>query len=380
MAHNAVPALKVDFDPLFQLNLILHMVLPRPPGAKSEETAVRMNVRPLFSEAGYELWCLPGAISLPDHVNRTFASIASGFPGSSVESMPNVSHSVKPDIVMRSRDQERILLLELKSAGFSEKSSDAVQLRSYLCISGNHAAVALGERADVACVTCIGYITFDGQLHMTETMDVVASEIRSLDLQTSEEYGHLSIVYTPEGIVVLRLPNEPILGEHPMHDKGCISVVSGENLGECRPLYLIPYYPGLLPNREQDKYARDSLCCRVAQHIFYLVGQGIGDAESVEFTVDGVARGAVFAVWDYVRDSEVRKHLLNRVIAPAIRRIVVALQKAGFDVVPDSANRRWNVALDMDVQRKLVRAMKAVGNTGDFAVPDGQLSLFDTYS
>lgn len=377
MTDDASAPVEACFDPLFQLNLVLHMALPRPQEHGPAATGTRRSVRPLFSEAGYELWCLPGAISLPNHVIRTFAEATARTGGEASTGKPTVNRSVKPDVVMRSTGRRRILILELKSTGFGEESGDVIQLRSYMCLVGDYAAVALGERTGAGCSLCLGYMTFDGRLHMDETMAQVARGVECLDLQTCEEYGHVSMAYMPGGIVALRVPDEPVLAGHPLSGEGRIQVVAGASLDECRPLYLIPYYPGLLPDAEQAEYAKDMLRHRVVQHVFWVVAQHIGDSETVELGLDGIARGVMDTVWDCITDSQARRSLVSKVIAPAVRRAVSALEKAGFGVAHNGLRRCWQISLPADAQRRLVRAMKAMSDPSVLSVDNEQPSLFD---
>lgn len=377
MTDDAGAPVEAHFDPLFQLNLVLHMALSRPEEHGTAAMGTRRSVRPLFSEAGYELWCLPGAISLPNHVIWTFAEATAKTGGEVSIGNPGVNRSVKPDVVMRSQDRRRILILELKSAGFGEESSDVVQLRSYMCLTGDHAAVALGERTGAGCSVCLGYMTFDGRLDMAETMARIACGVECLDLQTCDEYGHVSMTYMPGGIMALRVPREPVLAGHPLWCEERIQVVAGASLDECRPLYLIPYYPGLLPDAEQAEYAKDMLRHRVVQHVFWIVAQRIGDSETLELGLDDIARGVMDVVWDCITDSQARRNLARKVIAPAARRAAAALEKAGFDVVHDRLSRRWRISLPADAQRRLVRAMKAMSDPSILSVDNEQPSLFD---
>ena len=256
-------------NPLFQLNLVIHMTFPAPSGRQARV------VQPLLHEAGYEVWCLPGKIPTP---RSALQACAKRLESSPVTTNPILKNSVKPDIVMRSYDRSRILLLELKTAGFSpNSSSNMAQLRTYLCLKGDYVSTFLSEAPNQDNTTLVAYFTFDGRTEMADTMDVAALELLEFDIPHTGNYGCITFARQADGdaLVAYRRPNEPVLGTHPeMAEAVQVPIIEGIISDDYCPLYIIPFYPGIFPDTSVASYWRNMISQRVRQSLFSILEIG----------------------------------------------------------------------------------------------------------
>jgi hypothetical protein len=318
-------------DPLYQVNLLIWLLQPLPPGS---------GFRPLLKEAGYRLESIARPLPLPPARRQQLAEA-----GLAASQQPG------PDILAQHANGRQWLLLEAKGNSFSASSSAAVQARGLL-VAGGDLTGPLGLAPSTRPDGVVAYLL----------PEVAAPLLATTLSQIRHELAGASIPAAPAGALGLSRQSDGVY-LHDQHPAGQLPsrlerlLSAPQRVHEVdvetdpRPLYVIPWDPGIDQQSLGARYGRKVLQERIRSAAIARLGRapipGTVDLNCDDLLAEGT-RG-FYAVW---RDrgqvqglrSEVRRFLRDS-LAPSGSRLpesVTPLQGS----VPG-----WRIALQSEAER-----------------------------
>ncbi len=295
--------------PLFQLNLFLWLVWSNTPYEIS-------GIRPIFREAGFELYSIGPRIQLTQ-AKRILAG----------QNEIKINNSARPDILMHNSLQKLLLTLECKLRSFGYQSSTSQQARVLLGCTGEEIASYLGIKNSKDWISQIIYaVTGEDSNRMSESLEEISEELVNIGIETSK-FGTVGVVRQDDGIYLEFLSNE---GDfiNPQEDESPIQVLNTN----AQFLYLIPL--DLSANDWfEDGYGKRTLKERLRVSIAGLV---LRNSSSTNFSIseDEIMREAI-EVWDFWQEYDTKKGLLGLLVRPYLRKIVDELGKLHIQVEID---------------------------------------------
>lgn len=285
-------------DPVYQVNLMLHLLMPAPPA--------EAPIRPLLYENGFGLHSVERSLPLPVRVRE-----AARRHSLSIVDAP------APDVVAHDL-ASTYLVLECKASSFGTGSTNAHQARGLILAAGD-LREPLGLPA--TCPTPHGCLVYLMPQEHAEAMLCTIAELRNelralaLPICSTCTFG---LEERDDGLYLLcsnadELPHRLASAmENPvMIQEGVVS----------RPLYLLPVLPSVSQGDEEARYCRQVFLETIWQTTLSMAGQSRVGAFPAELTlsVDEILNNATHGIWKfwhrredvkYIRDS-VKLYLLR---------------------------------------------------------------------
>lgn len=325
-------------DPVFQLNLVLWLVQPAPEGAPTS---------PVLRNAGYHVMAVSRRLHPPPDMRGKLAAVA----GSGDAPAPDVllAHAGQPS-------DPTILVIECKASGFSANSSTAKQARKLLAV-GADVSAPLGLATGQPRPGHLTYLTVLNEQHrLRETLASLAEEVAAADLPVAAK-GVLGVERRDDGIYVDRGVDEA--WPPPMEGVATPTRVVQAALGDDpRPLYLIPWDPGVTQTDEQAAWCRALLASRILNEAISRVGRMEVPGPLV-LSAGDLLREATFGVSDrwYARNE------VAQVTARSKATVIKALKplQGDLSLMQSSPADPIQLALPSeDVRDKVIAALEEV--------------------
>lgn len=270
----------INEDPLFQLNLVLFLSFPSPPGGR---------ITPVFYNSGFRILSLSRRISLP-------LPLIGLIEGNSVA----VQHSAKPEAILKHTTLNRLLLIECKKSSFSSTSSTANQAVTLLAAQGNVLRDALGFSRSNSWSSELLYIVKSAD-----------EELLSICLQElSENLNQIACSTNPHGVWGLEEKSDGIYINTSCSNGIIISgeisvkVLASHSGNDYRTLYLIPADPSI---GAPDIYAQEVLRERIRSSVAAFLMGSLGP-KPVNLVIEQFMH-RVINVWGLWEDTESKKNL-----------------------------------------------------------------------
>ena len=306
-------------DQVFQLNAFLWSLWANPP---------QESIRPVLREAGYYLVAIGRRVLPPDTPSVINAlERLTGSP-SSARSPCN------PDIWLKHREDATQPVVELKGRAFSPDSSNSKQAVKLL-VSAFDLAPSLGDQVEHP-----GHIIYATPCADSGDMETTLSQL-------AERVRDEGVPPAPTAVIGLSIEDDgvamssPTPSDLPEPAKKVLAspaiVLSRDGNNDFRPLYLVPWIPGIKESQDSDlhKDGLRELTARVLTHAQGYVGRA---RVPTIVTLDGgqLLRDATFGIFDQWRED---RELF-------IRKAVDIVMKA---LKPPVSVRRIQKGLDIDL-------------------------------
>ncbi len=341
-------------DPLFQLNFVLWMLQPLPQSA---------DVRPIFKEAGYVL----------DSISRDLPLPPSLLPA--IRKLLGSADAPAPDVLAHHAESgSGWLVVECKGKGFGPSSSNARQATKLLAVAPDLTdALALPRKPNEAHVEYL--TTLDQREGLVDTLLQLRSDLQAAEV-AGGEVSALGVSREPDGVYVERSPR----GGWPAALQAAISgptrVIAVEPDDDPRPLYLIPWDPGIPQDPEMREFCRAVLYSRLAAEATAVLGRA-QVPNRVVLQMDRLVSEATFGVSDRWRS----KGDLAKVLVECKRFVAAALGpvKERLSVALPSGPERVEFTLNSGSDQEA--AIDALTKADPFgappAEPENQPTLFE---
>lgn len=236
-------------DPVFQLNLALWTL---------EELPKSAPIRPIFREHGYHLHSIARPLPLAPSLRAALDS--------SVK--PNDAPS--PDVLAEAQGNP-FLLIECKKSSFGTESSTAHQATKLIAISSDlTSSLGLSGGARPGIVT---YLTpWDQCEALAGTLGEIHSELDGQGLQAPAP-ATIGILLDGEGVAIRSCESGNLPAALADAIEEPVLVIKSPPDEDPRPLYFIPWDPGVTQSPEEEALCREMLFARVLMEAVQDVGR-----------------------------------------------------------------------------------------------------------
>jgi hypothetical protein len=206
----------------------------------------------------------------------------------------------------RSTDRGIFLLTECKASSFGTESTSAEQGRTYLILAGPNFSQVLGLDPQESPEAIVLYLT------NSEAADLLCSSLSEMSAELDKSKlahgSHQCMGLELKGSCALLHLSSGISNLMGIKDIPPIEVLSGEEGSDPRPLYFIPYDPGIDQSPEERKFCRRILFERIQGAILSRIGQGIAPSR-LSFTTEDLLGDAMFGMYQIWEDNATRSHM-----------------------------------------------------------------------
>ena len=276
-------------DPVFQLNVMLWAL---------EDLPDMPAVQPVLRRAGYRVESLGRPLQLP--ADEQTASALRTITGSADRS------PCRPDLLLENQDHRSTLVVELKSRGFSEDSSNVRQAVK-LIVASKDLAESYAETQPRPGHVVYGTVENDSD-RLAETLQGLSESIASNGVPAAPT-AVVGISIDDEGarLSTSARSNLPEPAQQALQTTATVLHRHGED--DIRPLYVIPWMPGIAstqnPEFQTDGYRE--LTARIIVEAMAVVGQAAVPTPTLEVTATALLSRATFGVFDRWLDADRRK-------------------------------------------------------------------------
>ncbi len=346
-------------DPVFQLNVVLWALEDLP-----EMTAVQ----PVLRRAGYRVESLGRSLLLP--ADERTASALCTITGSADRS------PCRPDLFLENQDDPATLVVELKSRGFSEDSSNVRQAVK-LIVGSQNLAESYAETQPRPGHVVYGTVESDA-VRLAETLQGLSESIASNGVPAA-----------PTAVVGISVDDggarlsTPALSDLPEPARRALqttaTVLHRHGEDDIRPLYVIPWIPGIAhtqnPELQADGYRE--LTARIIVEAMAVVGQAVVPTPTLKITGTALLSRATFGVFDRWLDADRRKFAAaaTNVLSDALESLG-GFQRQSRDTISLSLSSHEEQA---EVVKFLEKAKPADKMTNLEAAVNEAPRLFDDY-
>jgi hypothetical protein len=291
---------KILGDPMFQLNVVLWMVQPAPPGSP---------IRPILREAGYLLSALSRNLPPPLELRPKLMALVGS------DTAP------APDALAEPPAETPWLVIECKGTSFGPDSSTARQALKVLAVASDLRS-SLALVGDVPRPGFVAYLTrLEDRDRLAETLRELTRRLVDAGLPASTS-GVLGLGREDGGRGFLFV--EPSSGNWPepaasvLQPRARVMLLADDE--DPRPLYLVPWDPSVEQEPEMREFCRAVLFARVTSEAIAVLGHETVP-QRVVLKLEPLLSAATFRVSDRWRS----KADLNRTIRDCKRFLVAAL-------------------------------------------------------
>lgn len=346
-------------DPVFQLNVVLWAL---------EDLPDVTSVQPVLRRAGYRVESLGRPLLLP--ADEQTASALRRFTGSADRS------PCHPDLLLEHQDDPATLVVELKSRGFSQDSSN-VRQAAKLIVGSQDLADSYAETQPRPGHVVYGTVESD-TVRLAETLQglsesivshgVLAAPTAVVGISADDEGARLSTTARSD------LP-EP--AQRALQTTATVLHRHGED--DIRPLYVIPWIPGIADNQDPELQADGyrELTARIIVEAMAVVGQAAVPTPTLEITGNALLSRATFGVFDRWLDSDRRQFeaAATDVLSNALQGLG-GFQRQSRDTISLSLSSHEQQA---EIVKLLEQAKPADKTTNLEAAVNEAPRLFDAY-
>ena len=275
-------------DPVFQLNVLLWAL---------EDVPDITAVRPVLRTAGYELESLGRRLLLP--ADEPTVSALRDISGSADRS------PCHPDLCIDNQDDPVTLVVELKSHGFSQDSSNVRQAVK-LAVASHDLSASYAETQPRPGHVVYGTVENDAA-RLAETLQGLSESVASQGV-SSAPTATVGISIDDEGATLStsRPSDLPAPAQRALQTPAAVLRRHGED--DIRPLYVIPWLPGIEgvqdPELQADGYRE--LTARIIVEAMAIVGQATMPT-TLDITGAVLLSRATFGVFDRWLDADRRQ-------------------------------------------------------------------------
>lgn len=275
-------------DPVFQLNVLLWAL---------EDLPHMDAVQPVLRRAGYRVESLGRPLLLP--ADEQTASALRTITGSADRS------PCHPDLCVENQDHPVTLVVELKSRGFSQDSSN-VRQAAKLIIASQDLAESYAETLPRPGHVVYGTVESDAA-RLAETLQGLRESVASHAMPAAPA-ATVGISIDDEGARLSTSPGSdlPAPAQRALQTPAVVLHRHGED--DIRPLYLIPWTPGIEgtqdPELQADGYRE--LTARILVEAMAIVGQATVPI-ALDITGTMLLSRATFGVFDRWLDADRRQ-------------------------------------------------------------------------
>lgn len=275
-------------DPVFQLNVLLWALEDLP-----DITAVQ----PVLRRVGYRVESLGRPLLLP--ADARTASALRTVAGSADRS------PCHPDLCLENQDHPVTLVVELKSSGFSQGSSNVRQAVK-LIVASHDLAESYAETQPRPGHVVYGTVESDAA-RLAETLQGLRESVTSHAMPAAPA-ATVGISIDDEGARLSTSPGSDLPAPAQRALQAAAVVLHRHGEDDIRPLYLIPWTPGIEgtqdPELQADGYRE--LTARIIVGAMAIVGQAIVPT-TLDITGSMLLSRATFGVFDRWRDADRRQ-------------------------------------------------------------------------
>lgn len=289
-------------DPVFQLNVFLWAL---------EDLPDTVAINPVLHKAGYQLSSIGRRLLVPGD-EKTLIALRQFF--GSTDRSP-----CHPDLYLHNAEHPTMIVLELKSHGFSINSSN-IRQATKLIISANNMEESFAETRPKPGHVVYGTVESDAS-NLAATLHSLEQKITSTGVPAAPTAVMGISVDTHTVKLSSPKPHDlPQPAEKALETPATILRSQPDN--DIRPLYFIPWIPGIekTQNPELQKDGYRELTARVIVEALVVVGQAILPT-TLEIRGEDLLRRATFGVFDQWLDVD-----RNQFIAAAIKVVNSRLQ------------------------------------------------------
>lgn len=275
-------------DPVFQLNVLLWALEDLP-----DTTAVR----PVLRTAGYELESLGRRLLVS--ADEPTVSALRGIAGSADRS------PCRPDLCINHQDDPVTLIVELKSHGFSQDSSNVRQAVK-LIVASYDLSASYAETQPRPGHVVYGTVESDAA-RLAKTLRALSESVASRGVPAAPT-ATIGISIDDEGarLSTSNSADLPAPAQRALQTPATVLRRHGKD--DIRPLYVIPWIPGIegVQDRELQADGYRELTARIIVEALAIVGQAIVPA-TLDITGAMLLGRATFGVFDRWRDADQRQ-------------------------------------------------------------------------
>jgi len=279
-------------DPLFQLNMAIWLSQPKPGD---------FGVRPIFYESGFRVHSIGPRLPIPPDIRLILNEL-------------NIEYheSAAPDVVLASDNYSKICILECKKNSFGTGSTNTLQAKTLLIISGPTAPEVLGVGLRKKSYGILAYLTRADQVDALQgTLNGLKDDLSRINIDSGEP-GCFGLGCDEKALSIRYSGN---LGEAMNINHGSpVEVISIDDDTDPRPLYIIPYDPSLFNQHSQgeEKICRRILYERFLGYVLCKVGSANAPVE-IKIPVDEILNSSTFHLFEIWDDRSVRKNFKSLV-------------------------------------------------------------------
>lgn len=339
-------------DPIFQLNMVIWSVKDLPKNGSSQ-------VKPFLREVGYYIFALNRRILLPELTQRS----------SSSDSIPDRFPPV-PDVWLRHESDDFDLILELKSHGFGEKSSNVKQISKMLAASFDLShSLGIQNKKPGFFIFMTVYKDAD---KMMETLNSLKARLEKEDVSSAP-------------IAVIGLDNDkdnwlwksidPSTLPKPLQKGLSQPVTILKSMGHIEdiiPMYFIPWLPEV--NEEDSPLVSDGLSVFTGRVLSYVQKQ-IRNTEPpgvLSLRAESLLKEATYGVFDYWKGKD-RNRFTKKVINIILNHVdadsIIDKSDAVVDIEIKTESIREDILKELESYEVSNRAMNLEGASSSIQLP-----------
>lgn len=305
-------------DPLFQINLVIWMAQP--------QSSPNYYVNPLFYKSGLTIYSIEPLLTLPPDIRKIVSN-------KKIE----VKESVRPDLILKVTDQKKFCILECKASSFGPESSNSIQARTFLLMTGPIISQVLGIGDKNEGILC--YFTGPNNSNlMNNTLQKLAKRMK---VDTNLQIGKF-------GCLEINLSNSSILLEYSkstktslkLTEESPVKILDVEKDTDPRPLYFIPYDPNIEQTKEEQEFCRRIFLERILSSIISKIGSIDNIPTSLTINTDELLTSATFGLYEIWDNSDTKKNI-RKVVKDFLINIKNSINSSIRDCIIHKPQEGW---------------------------------------
>ena len=342
-------------DQVFQLNTFLWAL---------QELPESSQIQPVLRQAGYQLRYIEPRLIVP----RTPVAIAALHKlNRSKDSSP-----CHPDLWLQHSEHPSELIVELKSQGFSPKSSNSRQALKLL-LAAFDLSESLGEATQHG-----GHLIYATISDDTPNLEITLNDLASKLHDEGANAAPTSVIGFSEEVEGVAISSSSLNLPEPAANAltSPAVVLRKDDDNDLQPLYLIPWIPGIesSQNPQLQKAGYDELTSRVLTHVLSKIGEAQVPT-TLKITGEEIMSLSTFKVFDRWR-NDTRKQLA-RAVVKIINQALIPIS----DVVSRGDTQIVIELQDSETQEQTLRLIEQADHTSSTTNLKGaieeQPTLFD---
>jgi hypothetical protein len=239
-------------DPVFQLNVLLWLAQPLPPG---------YQITPLLHARGFDVYAIALRLALPPDV--LLALRDGGF---------ETQAGVRPDVILAKESAGKFAITECKGRSFGSGSSTADQARTLLILAGPRCHEVLGLQSHEVQQSILAYLVpTSEQVALLATFSELREAFHARGVSTGEAF--LLGLATTDGNMGLEV--DDATAQFFELSPGRHTFLPLEPDTDPRPLYFVPFDPDTDQSAAEKMFGRRVLSERMQSAIIAAIGRAV---------------------------------------------------------------------------------------------------------